>query len=320
MILPLIVLRRLDLVLAPTRDKVLESLKTFKAKDLKDKALEKVHSHVTVGAGRTQPLYNTSKFTFEKLPGDPANIASNLVAYIHGFLPRARDIFGKFETEIHMLDESDRLYLIIKEICASNIDLSPKRISNLQMGYLLEELVRKFNEQANEEAGDQFTPREVIRLMVNQVFTDETNVFKKGIYKNIYDPTADTGGMPSVSEEFIKSQNPDARIEPFGQEYNPEIVPLPANIKLPLPLGYDNETGHDKLLKLVKAHCEDYLKREVLSHVPDAWIDHGKTKVGYEIPRNRHFYVYQPPRDLKEIEADIKTLESEIMTMLLEVV
>jgi type I restriction enzyme M protein len=99
-----------------------------------------------------------------------------------------------------------------------------------------------------------------------------------------------------------------------------EIVPLPADIKLPLPLGYDNETGHDKLLKLVKKHCEDYLKREVLPHVPDAWIDHGKTKVGYEIPLNRHFYVYQPPRDLKEIEADIKTLESEIMAMLSEVV
>src|SRR5690606_30514493 len=101
---------------------------------------------------------------------------------------RARDIFDKFEfeTEIHKLDESDRLFLIIKEICASNIDLSPKRINNLQMGYLFEELVRKFNEQANEEAGDHFTPREVIRLMVNLVFTDETDVFKKGIYKSIY--------------------------------------------------------------------------------------------------------------------------------------
>ena len=99
-----------------------------------------------------------------------------------------------------------------------------------------------------------------------------------------------------------------------------EIVPLPPNTKLPLPLGYDNETGHDKLLKLVKGHCENYLKREVLPHVPDAWIDHSKTKVGYEIPLNRHFYVYQPPRALGEIEANIKALESEIMTMLAEVV
>lgn len=704
--LPLIVLRRLDLVLAPTKDKVLESVKKLKAKGLKDKALEKALSRVAVGAGRTQPLYNISKFTFEKLLGDPANIASNLVAYINGFSPRARDIFEKFEfeTEIHKLDESDRLYLIIKEICASNIDLSPKNISNLQMGYLFEELVRKFNEQANEEAGDHFTPREVIGLMVKLVFTGEEDIYKKQIYRSIYDPTAGTGGMLSVSEEYIHNENPDANIELFGQEYNPEsyaiccsdllikdepidnivygdtlgvknakrlasdfvphdghpdkqfhymfanppygvewkpekdfveneykeqgfngrfgaglprindgsllflqhmiskmhhdgskiaivfngsplftgdagsgesnirrwiiendwldaivalpdqmfyntgiytyiwlvtnkkpkarkgkvqlidgtrhyqkmkkslgnkrnelgehhikelvrlygeykhnakskvtvagekngkglngkeearicskifdnrdfgflkitverplrlnfqasagrierlksqtafvnlatskktkntkaaekeieagkalqqaildmlsgmdgetlyrnrdafeaaldaalekaelklsgplrkavlaalserdadadictdkqgnpepdselrdteIVPLPANIKLPLPLGYDNETGHDKLLKLVKGHCEEYLKREVLPHVPDAWIDHSKTRVGYEIPLNRHFYVYQPPRPLEEIEAEIKNLESEIMAMLSEVV
>jgi type I restriction enzyme M protein len=101
--LPLIVLRRLDLALAPTKDKVLESVKKLKAKGLKDKALEKALSRVAVGAGRTQPLYNTSKFTFEKLLGDPGNIASNLSAYIQGFSPRARDIFEKFEfeAEIH---------------------------------------------------------------------------------------------------------------------------------------------------------------------------------------------------------------------------
>lgn len=108
--LPLIVLQRLDLVLAPTKDKVLIAAKDFKAKGLKDNALEKALSRVAVGAGRTQPLYNTSKFTFEKLLGDPANIATNLVSYIHGFSPRARDIFDKFEfeTEIHKLDESWR--------------------------------------------------------------------------------------------------------------------------------------------------------------------------------------------------------------------
>lgn len=208
--LPLIVLRRLDLVLAPTKDKVLKEAKKLKDKGLKDKAYESALSRVAVGKDRTQPLYNTSGSTFEKLLGDPANIASNLVAYIHGFSPRARDIFDKFEfeTEIHKLDESDRLYLIIKEICASNIDLSPERISNLQMGYLFEELVRKFNEQANEEAGDHFTPRELIRLMVNLVFTDESDIFKKGIYKSIYDPAAGTGGMLSVSEEFKQEPEP----------------------------------------------------------------------------------------------------------------
>ena len=99
-----------------------------------------------------------------------------------------------------------------------------------------------------------------------------------------------------------------------------EIVALPDDISLPLPLGYDNETGHDKLLMLVKDHCEAYLKAEVLPHVPDAWIDHSKTKVGYEIPLNRHFFVYQPPRSLEVIGIEIKVLEQEIMAMLSEVV
>jgi type I restriction enzyme M protein len=108
--------------------------------------------------------------------------------------------------------------------------------------------------------------------------------------------------------------------EPDPELRDTEIVPLPADIALPLPLGYDNETGLDRLLALVKDSCEDYLKAEVLPHVPDAWIDHGKTKVGYEIPLNRHFYVYQPPRPLDVLEAEIKGLESEIMAMLAEVV
>ena len=108
--------------------------------------------------------------------------------------------------------------------------------------------------------------------------------------------------------------------EPDADLRDTEIVALPDDIKLPLPLGYDNETGHDKLLALVKDDCEDYLKAEVLPHVPDAWIDHSKTKVGYEIPLTRHFYVYQPPRPLEVIAGEISQLEKDIMTMLSEVV
>lgn len=701
--LPLVVLRRLDAVLEPTKEAVLAEHKRLEARGFKDAALEKALTRVAIGGERSQPLYNISPYTFQKLLNDPPSIAGNLVAYIQGFSPRARDIFEKFEfeKEIEKLDESNRLFLIIKEFCSPQIDLSPSRLRNSDMGQLFEELVRKFNEQANEEAGDHFTPREVIRLMVNLIFSEETDVFKPGIYKTIYDPTAGTGGMLSVAEEYIKKQNPDANLELFGQEYNPEsfalccsdllikdepidnliygdtlglkesknrgsnfvphdghqgrqfhymfsnppfgvewkpeepfvraehedqgftgrfgaglprindgsllflqhmiskmhpapgqggdgskiaivfngsplftgdagsgesnirrwiiendwldavvalpdqmfyntgiytyiwlvsnkkpphrrgqvqlidgtrhfqkmkkslgnkrneladahiaelvslygqyqhnapcttptngqsegricskilanqdfgylkitverplrlnfqasperinrlwaetafvnlatsqkrkdaitaqaevaagealqqailtalgtlnpttiynarpafekildaalrkanlkpgaplrkallnalserdpdaeicrdnkgqpeadgdlrdteIVPLPANITLPLPLGFDNETGRDRLLLLVRNHCEAYLKREVLPHVPGAWIDHSKTKVGYEIPLNRHFYVYQPPRPLAAIEADIKTLEAEIMFMLGEVV
>ena len=700
--LPLIVLRRFDLVLAENKQKVLDEKKRLEEKGITGHALEKALSRIA-SAGRKQELFNTSGFTFEKLLGDAPNIAGNLIAYIQGFSPRARDIFDKFEfeTEIAKLDEANRLFLIIKEFCSADINLSPKVISNLQMGYLFEELVRKFNEQANEEAGDHFTPREVIRLMVQLLFTGEEDVFKPGIYRSVYDPTAGTGGMLSESEKFMSGKNPDAHIELFGQEYNPEsyaiccsdllikddpinnliygdtlgvkdaknkangfvphdghqdkkfhymlanppfgvewkaeedfvreeyeqegfsgrfgaglprindgsllflqhmiskmhtppkmggdgskiaivfngsplftgdagsgesnirrwiiendkldaivalpdqmfyntgiytyvwivtnkkpvhrqgkvqlvdgtrhfkkmdkslgnkrnelsddhikelvrlyaeynhdatsevlvdgklesrvcskvfdnhqfgflkitverplrlnfqtsaeriakldqqsafanlasskkrkseaayaaevaagqtlqadikavlagmngevihrnrtkfvalldaalkqadiklgapvkkailtalserdpsadicrdnkgyneadpelrdteIVALPDDIQLPLPIGYDNETGHDKLLALVKDHCEDYLKAEVLPHVPDAWIDHSKTKVGYEIPLTRHFYVYQPPRPLDMISAEISQLEKEIMAMLSEVV
>lgn len=222
--LPLIVLRRLDAVLEPNKQAVIEAKAKYEAMELKGEAFEKAISKVAIGGERKQFLYNTSRFTFQKLLDDADNIASNLIDYIHGFSPKARDIFEKFDfkSEIQKLDESNRLYLIIKDFCTPEIDLSPSKLSNLQMGYLFEELVRKFNEQANEEAGDHFTPREVIRLMVNLVFCEETDVFKSGIYRSVYDPTAGTGGMLSVAEEYIKNQNPEANLGLFGQEYNPE--------------------------------------------------------------------------------------------------
>ncbi|WP_421342758.1 type I restriction-modification system subunit M [Aeromonas veronii] len=227
--LPLIVLRRFDLVLAENKQKVLDEKKRLEEKGITGPALDKALSRIAA-TDRKQELFNTSGFTFEKLLGDAPNIAGNLIAYIQGFSPRARDIFDKFEfeAEIAKLDEANRLFLIIREFCSQDIDLSPKVISNLQMGYLFEELVRKFNEQANEEAGDHFTPREVIRLMVQLLFTGEDDIYEKGIYRSVYDPTAGTGGMLSESEKFICGDgvthglNPDANIELFGQEYNPE--------------------------------------------------------------------------------------------------
>ncbi|MFZ3208746.1 MAG: class I SAM-dependent DNA methyltransferase [Geobacteraceae bacterium] len=231
--LPLIVLRRLDLVLAENKQQVLDEKKHLEGKGITGQALEKALARIAA-KDRKQPLYNTSGFTFEKLLGDAPNIAGNLIAYIQGFSPRARDIFDKFEfeTEIAKLDEANRLFLIIKEFCSAEINLSPDAISNLQMGYLFEELVRKFNEQANEEAGDHFTPREVIRLMVQMVFTGEEGVYEKGIYRSVYDPTAGTGGMISEAEKHICGDgdttglNPDAHIELFGQEYNPEAYAI----------------------------------------------------------------------------------------------
>ena len=212
--LPLTVLRRLDCVLEPTKDNVLKAREKWAEKG--EGILEAKLTHI---AG--VPFYNTSRYTFEKLKGDPNNIAANLTGYIKGFSTRALDViehFG-FEEQIAKLDKADRLYLIVSKFC--EIDLHPDTVSNIEMGYIFEELIRKFNEASNEEAGDHFTPREVIRLMVNLLFMPDGDVLTtRGIVKTLLDPACGTGGMLSVSEEYLRELNPDARLEAFGQDYN----------------------------------------------------------------------------------------------------
>ena len=219
--LPMVVLRRLDCVLEPTIDRVHTEHARLIAAGTPEKAMEKMLARVADPA-RRQPLYNTSRFTFQRLQADSENIAPNLVAYINGFSETAREIFAKFKfaDQIEKLDDSNRLFNIVQEM--SKIDLHPDRVDNLQMGYLFEHLVMKFNEQANEEAGDHFTPREVIQLMANLIYTGETDVYKPGIYRTIYDPTCGTGGMLSESEKFIRQGNTAANLALFGQEYNDE--------------------------------------------------------------------------------------------------
>ena len=135
-----------------------------------------------------------------------------------------REIFEKFkfEAEIEKLDEANRLFEVVKEF--ARVDLHPDRIPNLAMGYVFEDLIRRFNEQANEEAGDHFTPREVIRLMVNLLYTGDEDVYKPGIVRTIYDPACGTGGMLSVSEKYIRDLNADANLKLFGQDYNAEVL------------------------------------------------------------------------------------------------
>ncbi len=226
--LPMIVLRRLDCVLEKNHEKVVKKYEQLKEEGkLSDDAINKILGK-TASDEREHPLFNTSKYTFKKLLADPDNIARNLVAYINGFSPKAKEIFEKFkfEEEITKLEDANRLFMIIKEFVQTEdgrtVDLHPDRISNLQMGYVFEELVRKFNEQANEEAGDHFTPREVIKLMASLVYTDEEDVYKSGIIRTIYDPTCGTGGMLSVSEEHIRAENTNANLILYGQEYNDE--------------------------------------------------------------------------------------------------
>lgn len=218
--LPLTVLRRLDCVLGPTKAKLLEQEKKLSGGKVKN--IDPMLCRIT-----GVPFYNTSKFSFEKLKGDSSNIAANLTNYIKGFSARAREIldhFG-FDEQIAKLDKADRLYLVVSRFC--EIDLHPDSVSNIEMGYIFEELIRRFNEASNEEAGDHFTPREVIRLMVNLIFMPDSNVLTtKGILKTLYDPACGTGGMLSVAEEYVRELNPDAKLEVFGQDYNDQAYAI----------------------------------------------------------------------------------------------
>jgi type I restriction enzyme M protein len=219
--LPIVVLRRFDCVLEATKDTVLSKHNELVDKGVDEKTAAKLLTKAA-DPTRSQPLYNTSPYTFQKLLGDSENIAPNLVAYINGFSSTARAIFEKFKfsDQIEKLDASNRLFKIVQEM--AEVDLHPDTVDNLQMGYLFEHLVMKFNEQANEEAGDHFTPREVIKLMANLIYTDEEDVFKPGIFRTIYDPTCGTGGMLSESEKHILDQNSAANLALYGQEYNDE--------------------------------------------------------------------------------------------------
>lgn len=218
--LPITVLRRLDCVLEPTKEKVLKKAENLRGSPVKD--LEPILNRV---AG--QSFHNTSKFDFRTLKGDPNNIAANLTHYIKSFSSRAREVieyFG-FEEQIIKLDKANRLYLIVSKF--SEIDLHPSKVPNIEMGYIFEELIRRFCEQRKEEAGDHFTPREVIRLMVNLLFeSDEDILTKKGIIKTLFDPACGTGGMLSVADEYLHELNPDGRLELFGQEYNEEAYAI----------------------------------------------------------------------------------------------
>lgn len=566
-ILPLTVLRRFDCILAPSKAKVLAEYNK-----LKGKSENIVHARLKQVTG--VPFYNLSKLTFEKLTDDPNQLAPNLNSYINAFSPNVRQIFERFDfgVQVHRMNEKNLLFEVVKKFASSELDLSPAKIDNIQMGYIFEELIRIGAEQANEEAGEHFTPREVIKLMVNLLLSPETDLRKSHVVKTIYDPACGTGGMLSVSESYIRSLNRDAQPHLFGQDWNDEAWAVcrsdmlikgeeADNIKqdctfekdgfprekfdymLANPpfgvewkqqaktitrehqtLGYDGRFGaglprindgsllflqhmiskmrspkeggsrigivfngsplftgdagsgesnirqwiiendwleavvalpdqlfyntgistylwiltnrkekrrkgkiqlidarpfyvkmrkslgnkrnqigdgqenrpdqiaditkiygnfkHDETHTLaidgskktvivskifdntdfgyhkitverplkdekgnlvlgekgkfkgqpqpdpdlrdmenvpLKENIEEYFQREVLPHVPDAWIDHDKTKVGYEIPLNRHFYQYEPPRPLEEIEAEIKGLESDIVRMLGEV-
>ena len=217
-VLPFTVLRRLDCVLVPTKGAVqaqLEILPDNMDDTMRETALNMASGH---------NFHNTSPFTFATLLDDPDNIAANLNNLINGFSHDVRDIFidrFKLPEQIARLDRDNMLYLIVSRFAQA--DLHPDRVSNLQMGYIFEELIRRFSEQSNETAGEHFTPREVIRLMVNLLFLEDGDTLtKRGIIRTLYDPACGTGGMLSVAEEYLRELNPHASLIVYGQELNDE--------------------------------------------------------------------------------------------------
>jgi type I restriction enzyme M protein len=214
-ILPFTVLRRLDCVLEATKANVLAELAA------KQKAGLNPDPFLVRASG--QSFYNTSPLDMGRLMGDQDHIRENLFAYVQGFSPAARDIFERFDfaTQIDKLAKCGLLYQVTERF--SGIDLHPEVVSNHDMGLAFEELIRKFAELSNETAGEHFTPREVIRLMVNLLFVEDDDVLSKpGVVRTIYDPAAGTGGMLSVAEEDLTGLNPQARLTMFGQELNDE--------------------------------------------------------------------------------------------------
>jgi len=215
-ILPMTVIRRLDCVLEPTKQKVLDSLP--KVQTLNEVIIEKSLNRV---AGFN--FHNRSPFNFDKLIADPNNIALNLRAYINGFSENAREIleYFNFDVQIDKMDDpsTDLLFRVVKSF--QEIDLSD--MESMEMGYVFEDLIRRFSEQSNETAGEHFTPREVIRLMVNILFIEDRDILTQdGIVRTLYDPACGTGGMLSVGEQYVKELNPDADLKVFGQEINSE--------------------------------------------------------------------------------------------------
>ncbi|WP_406135500.1 N-6 DNA methylase [Streptomyces sp. NBC_01089] len=214
-ILPFTVLRRLECVLEPTRQKVAETAAIYEDQEIDgDHFLRRASGH---------SFYNKSALTLKKIAADPQNMAKNLTVYVGSFSENATDVLDKFEfaQQIKKLDAAGLLYKVVGKF--TDLDLRPEIVPNHNMGYIFEELIRRFAEQSNETAGEHFTPREVIKLMVNLLIAPDGDALSvPGVVRTVMDPACGTGGMLSAAEEHIRALNPDATVEVYGQELNPE--------------------------------------------------------------------------------------------------
>ncbi len=219
-ILPLTVVRRFDCILSDTKDVVLEKYESVKTLPMRDVLLRKASA---------QPFYNTSKYTFERLLDDPDNIEANFRDYLNGFSENVHDIIEKFKFDGHINTMANKgiLYIVLKEFTTQKANLHPSVISNLEMGYIFEEIIRRFSESHNEDAGQHYTPREVIKLMVNVLFYDDNDILSgNNVAKTIYDPACGTGGMLSVAEEYLHELNTSTELVSFGQEINDQTFAI----------------------------------------------------------------------------------------------
>lgn len=219
-ILPLTVLKRFDSVLSDTKDKVLEMAKKYPETFAKRDFILKE----TAG----QKFYNTSKYDFKKLLDDPDNIEENFYNYINGYSDEVKDIIKNFDLnkQIEKMAENGILYQVIDTFNSEKANLHPSYVSNIEMGYIFEEIIRRFNELSNEEAGQHYTPREVIELMVNLIFEDEEDLADSSKIKTVYDGACGTGGMLTASMEYAKRLNSSSRMLCYGQELNAQTYAI----------------------------------------------------------------------------------------------
>ena len=271
--LPMTVLRRFDCVLAPTKSSVLAEHERSSDK-FKGRALE-----AKLNSAAKQRFHNHSPLDFEKLKGDPDHIARHLVSYIHGFSKNVRDIFEyfEFETEIAKMQADNILYLVVSKFCG--VDLHPDRVPNEQMGLIFENLIRRFNELANETAGDHFTPREVIRLMVNVLFIhDDRLLATPGTVRKLLDPACGTGGMLAEAQNYLRDHHREARLYAYGQDYNQRAFATAASDMLMKQV--DHNGGGDNI-RFGDSFTEDRFEDETFDYFltnPPFGVDWKKQK------------------------------------------
>jgi type I restriction enzyme M protein len=238
--LPMIVLRRFDCVLAPTKPNVLAEYERLRERRPIDDALDTL-----LNKAANQRFHNHSPLDFEKLKGDPDNIERHLVSYIKGFSENVRRIFDffEFEGEIEKMREANILYLVVSKFC--DVDLHPANVPNRDMGSIFENLIRRFNELANETAGDHFTPREVIRLMVNVLFIDDDELLSTpGKIRKMLDPACGTGGMLAESQNYLRDHHPEAKLYVYGQDYNKRAYATAASDMLMKEVDHNGTGGN----------------------------------------------------------------------------